>query len=237
MPLHIKAEKGDVAERVLLAGDPDRVRMLSEMLESPRLVNENRGFLTYTGTYRGERITVACHGIGGPSIAIVAEELHSLGARVMVRFGTAGGLISEMNYGDIIIATGAFGPHGSTLSQYSKYLPVPASPSYDVLKALVDEAQARGVKAYLGPVYSDDAFYAEGKDFVESLRRLGYVGVEMEAYTLLGIANMRGFRAGALFMVSNNLVRETELLPASALKQYLDRAAGIAFDALLRIKV
>ncbi|MDP8023067.1 MAG: purine-nucleoside phosphorylase [Nitrososphaeria archaeon] len=237
MPLHIKANKEDIAERVLLAGDPDRVRMLSGMLENVKLVNENRGYITYSGKYGEEKVTIACHGIGGPSIAIVVEELFSLGAKAMIRFGTVGGLEDDMNYGDLIIATGAFGPVGSTIWQYSREIPLPTSPSFDVVEILSQEAKKKGLKHYLGPVYSDDAFYAEGDEYVNKLKGLGYIGVEMEAYTLFGLANLRGFKSGALFMVSNNLVKKSQLLSAAELKDYLERAAHLALDSLVRINI
>ncbi len=237
MPLHIKAKSEDIAERVLLAGDPDRVKMISEMLEDAKLVNENRGYITYSGNYSGEKVTVACHGIGGPSIAIVAEELFSLGAKVMIRFGTVGGLDADMNYGDLIIATGAFGPVGSTIWQYSKDIPLPAAPSFEVVEILSLEAKKKSLKHYLGPVYSDDAFYAENEEYVNKLRALGYIGVEMEAYTLFGLANLRRFKAGALFMVSNNLVKKNKLLDASELKPYLERAARLALESLIKVQV
>lgn len=235
MPLHIKAKEGDVAEKVLLAGDPDRVKMLAQMLSEAKLVNENRGYITYTGTYKGEPVTVACHGIGGPSIAIVIEELYQLGAKKMIRYGTIGGLVEDMNYGDLVIATGAFGPVGNVLWQYSREIPVPSSPSFDVVESLVNEAKRKGIKFYLGPVYSDDAFYGEDESFVTRLRSLGYIGVEMEANTLFGIANLRGFKAGAIFMVSNNLVKKTQLLTASELKAHLERSAEVALNALLNL--
>jgi len=237
MPLHIKADKKDIAERVLLAGDPDRVKMLSTMLENVRLVNENRGYITYTGQYKGEKITVSCHGIGGPSIAIVAEELFSLGAKAMIRFGTIGGLDFDMNYGDLVIATGAFGPVGSTIWQYSKDIPLPTSPTFEIVEILEQEAKKRNLKHYTGPVYSDDAFYAEGEDYVNKLKNLGYIGVEMESYTLFGLANLRKFKTGALFMVSNNLLKKTQLLSADELKNYLERAAQFVLDSLIKIQI
>ncbi|NAZ29085.1 MAG: nucleoside phosphorylase, partial [Caldivirga sp.] len=103
MPIHLKVSEGDVAERVVVVGDPARARQLANMLNDARLVNENRGFLTYTGTYNGVKVTIATHGIGAPSAAIVIEELISSGARVIIRLGTAAALSSSIGLGDVII--------------------------------------------------------------------------------------------------------------------------------------
>ncbi|TRM80208.1 5'-methylthioadenosine phosphorylase, partial [Sulfolobus sp. D5] len=89
-PVHILAKKGEISEKVLIAGDPGRVKLLSTLLKDVKLVNENRGFLVYTGKYNDENVSIATHGIGGPSIAIVLEELAMLGANTFVRYGTAG---------------------------------------------------------------------------------------------------------------------------------------------------
>lgn len=231
-PQHIKAKKGEISERALIAGDAERVRQLAGMLKDARLVNENRGYITYTGFYNDQMVSVACHGIGAPSAAIAIEELHMLGAKVIIRLGTAGGLLKEMKYGDIIIASGAFFPHGNIMNQYSPDVSPPTVPSYELLSALVNAARDSLTKVYVGPVYSGDAFYAETEDFSRKLSSLGYIGAEMESATLFALASIRGFRAGAMFMVSNNIVLNTPLYDASKLKEYLDNAARIALNAL-----
>ncbi|MEM4344053.1 MAG: hypothetical protein QXT91_06915, partial [Candidatus Caldarchaeum sp.] len=98
-PQHLKTK--DVAKRVVAAGDPARVVQLSKMLDSPRLVNENRGFITYTGSFQGVPVTVACHGVGGPSSAVVFEELIMLGARLIIRLGTCGAFVKGIKNGEI----------------------------------------------------------------------------------------------------------------------------------------
>ncbi len=231
-PQHIKAKSGEISERVLIAGDAERVRQLAGMLQDAKLVNENRGYITYTGLYNNHRVSVACHGIGAPSAAIVIEELHMLGAKVIIRLGTAGGLLKHMKYGDVIIASGAFFPHGNIMNQYSPDISPPTVPSYELLSALVNAAKGSLSTVHVGPVYSGDAFYAEGEDYSRKLSSLGYIGAEMEAATLFALASMRGFKAGALFMVSNNIALNTPLYDASKLKKYLDNVAKIALDAL-----
>ncbi|MFP3160986.1 MAG: nucleoside phosphorylase, partial [Vulcanisaeta sp.] len=113
MPIHIRAGEGDVAERVVIVGDPARARQLSGLLTDVKVVNENRGFITYTGMYEGVRVSVAVHGVGAPSAAIVIEELIKLGAKLIIRLGTTGALRSEIGIGDVIVPTGsAYNPGG-----------------------------------------------------------------------------------------------------------------------------
>lgn len=121
MPIHLRVNPGgDIAERVVIVGDPERARQLSELLVGARLVNENRGLITYTGKYNGVDITVATHGIGAPpSAAIVIEELISMGARFIVRLGTAGGALRrEIGIGDVVVPTGSAYNYGGIYTQY-----------------------------------------------------------------------------------------------------------------------
>lgn len=237
-PYHILAKRGDIAERVVVVGDPARAEQISRLLREPKLVNRNRGFSTYTGYYKDVRISVACHGIGGPSAAIVFEELSMLGAELMVRLGTAGGFLEEMEAGDLVIADAAAHLAGSgVLAAYMPGICPPCAPTYEILEALVQEARRSGVKFWVAPVVSNDAFYAESPDFAKSWRRVGAVAVEMECATLFSLAHLRGFKSGALLVLSNNVVRKTPILPADKLRESVERAAKIVLEVLSRLEV
>jgi 5'-methylthioadenosine phosphorylase len=229
-PAHIKAKRGEVAERVLVSGDPERVKQLSTFLGSAKLVNSNRGYLIYTGEYSGKRVSVACHGTGAPSTAIVVEELVMLGAQSIIRLGTAGGLLREMEYGDVLIANGSFSSIGGTIGAYMKWIPPPTVPSPELFDALVRASRKSKSKVYIGPVFSGDAFYGDGDP--GELARMGYFGAEMESSTLFAISAIRGFRSAALFMLSNNILRNDRLLDAEKLRGHLENASTIAFSAL-----
>ncbi|MCS7142495.1 MAG: purine-nucleoside phosphorylase [Aigarchaeota archaeon] len=235
-PQHLKAKAGDIAERVIVAGDPARVVQVSKMLENSILVNENRGFITYTGTYNGKRVSVACHGVGGPSSAIVFEELIMLGAKVLIRLGSTGAFVKGVRVGELVIATGA-SYIGGTLNQYVPDVHISPVPSFDVTLELVRSAEARGIKCHVGPVFSSEAFYAEDHEFAKKWYDRGHVSVEMECATLFGIGMLRKVKTGAILIVSDNLAEMTPMVDATALRSYVDIAARVALDAIIRVEV
>jgi 5'-methylthioadenosine phosphorylase len=233
MPQHIKAKEGDVSDLVVTVGDPARATLVAGILQGSRLVNDNRSLLTYTGTYDGRRVTVAAHGLGGPSSAIVFEELFMLGARAIVRLGTAGAMVETLEAGDFIVPIGAACAEGS-LRMYVPDGQLPAVPDLRLTARIARLCSAGGVRHRLGPVFSSDAFYAEDPTFVQRWARRGVVGVEMECATLFTLGLLKGFRAASLLVVSDSLVKEgeSEILPADELRPYVERAAEIVLKAL-----
>jgi len=233
-PQHIKAKPGDISRKVVISGDPARVAQLSTLLARPRLVNENRGFLIYTGQYEGEELTVACHGIGGPSAAIVVEELITLGAKVIVRLGSCGGLLGPMKVGDLVIATGA-GYKGGTLDAYFGRRIVPR-PDGELTALLADSASKQEARYYAGRVFSSDAFYAEGPDYARKLARKGYIAIEMECATLFGLGKLRGVKAASVLLVSDNVTEGAPIVDADVLRGYARRAGEMVFASLCRLR-
>jgi len=236
-PYHILAKPGDVAERVLAVGDPARVNQVVELLEDPKPVNLHRGFPVYTGGYQGLKISVACHGIGGPSSAIVFEELRMLGAKIIVRLGTAGGLLPDMEPGEIVIpdAVACSSSYG-VLAAYAPSVHLPLAPNYEVLEPIVQEARQRKIKFRIGAIISNDAFYAESHEFARLWAERGAIAIEMECAALFGVSRMRGFKAGAILILSNNVVKETPILTADKLKKNVKEAAGIVLEAFKKME-
>ena len=208
---------------------------LSGLLKGRRLVNENRGFLTYTGEYGGESLTVACHGIGGPSTAIVVEELIMLGACAIVRLGSCGGLLKPMRVGDLVIATGA-GYKGGTLDQYFNRKITP-KPDRELTGLLKDSAKKKGERYYTGPVFSSDAFYAEDLDFATASAKRGYIAIEMECATLFGLGRIRRVKTASLLLVSDNITESTRIVDAETLRVHTAKAGKIVFEGLNRLQV
>ncbi|MCY0859776.1 MAG: nucleoside phosphorylase [Sulfolobaceae archaeon] len=210
-PYHILAKPGDIAERVVMGGDAKRIEMTKSFLENPRLVNTNRGYLAYTGKYKGKDVTLIAHGIGGPSIAIVIEELFMLGAKIMIRAGTSGGLRKEVPVGTAFIFEGAAYEMGGTPSAYIPYPTVyPAVATPEIVIELERECKENGVICERGIGASHDAFHME---HITSQKwyYLNIGAVEMECATLFTLARLRGIKAGCITAVLDNMETVQEI--------------------------
>jgi uridine phosphorylase len=232
---HVLCEPGDVHDLALLPGDPDRVDRIAGLCDDHELVAENREYRVVNATYGDRELTLCSTGIGCPSAAIAVEELAAVGVETFVRVGTTGALQRGMEVGDMVVATGAAKDEGTT-KRYEADT-VPAVPDYDVLSALVDAAEANDEDVHVGPIASDDAFYAETDAYVEDWEAAGLLSVEMEAAAIFTLARRKGLRAGAICTVDGNLVEGTqkgetegEELPEKA-KDNVERAIRISLDA------
>lgn len=235
-PVHILAKKGDIAEKVIIAGDPGRVKSLSKFLENPQLVNENRGFLVYTGYYKGERISIATHGIGGPSLAIVVEELTMLGGKIYVRYGTSGALVPELNLGDYVLVTGAsYNPTSLVYQYFKEQACISATPDFELTFALYNSFKNRGLNFHLGNVFSSDAFYAEDEEFSKKWSERGNIAVEMECATLFMLSKLRKIRSASVVIISDSLVKGGWISKEDLEKKVSEGAIAI-LDALVNVK-
>ncbi|MEB3845132.1 MAG: nucleoside phosphorylase [Desulfurococcales archaeon] len=231
MPIHIRAGPGDVAENVIIAGDPGRVEALAGLLEDARLVNTNRGLIAYTGSLEGVRVTLATHGMGGPSTAIVVEELHALGARRIVRLGTSGSLRGEVAPGSIIVATHSLwipGTCGLSL-YYDRVPPTPVSTPRLTLE-IIEALREDGIDPHVGPVFCSDSFYAEKGPVIDEAAKWGALAVEMETATLYALSSLRGFESSALLVVSNSALDKS----AYASPDTVGRLVRLGFQAIIR---
>ncbi|UXD21305.1 5'-methylthioadenosine phosphorylase [Ignicoccus pacificus DSM 13166] len=238
-PQHLTAKPGEVAERVVVVGDPARAKMVAQMLEDSKLVSSNRELLVFTGKYKGVPVSVAVHGIGGPSAAIVFEELRMLGAKAMVRLGTAGSMKKEIDVGHGLVVTGAAYYCGGVLGVYSPNTCLPTSPDPWITTKLYEKAKEVGLPIHYGPVVSNDAFYAESPDFVEFWTKRGIVAVEMECATLFALGWMRGFRTGALVVMADSLVdpKKKDLLHHEQLAPAMEKATKAVLEALVDVEL
>ena len=204
-PVHIRAEPGEFAESVLLPGDPRRARYIAEnFFDDAKLVTEERGMLGYTGTYKGEPVSVQATGMGCPSAAIVTEELIQLGAKNLLRVGTCGSYGQGMRLGDLVIATAAT-PQDRTVSALTRGAPYAPVAHFDIVHAAYHAAQDAGRRSFMGPVVSSDLFYDPEQDPRSKWGALGVLAVEMEAAAIFTIAAMHGVRAGCLLTVSDTI--------------------------------
>ncbi len=238
-PFHILANKEDIAERAIVVGDPGRVIILKDLLDNPRVVNEHRGLLTVTGMYRGVPITIATHGIGGPSSAIVFEELGMLGVRIFVRLGTAGGFLPELKIGRVVVASSAAHYPGGTIGQYIPNACMANGAHPELTYRIMEELRRNHIDFILGPVLSSDAFYAEDPEFARKWARYGLVAVEMECATLFALGWMRGWKTACVLVISDNLLemeKEPRFAKTTDLKDIFNRVAKAVLDTIINIQ-
>jgi uridine phosphorylase len=215
---HLEVGPGDVADSVLLPGDPDRLETVVEQWEDHEIRGDHREYRTATGTHEGTPLSVTSTGIGSPSAAIAVEELARVGADTLLRVGSCGSIVPEATIGDLVITTGAVRQEGTSKEYVRK--DYPASADHRVVSALVAAAEELGYDYHLGVTCSTDSFYAgqsrpgfegfEARDSeanIEELRQAGVVNFEMEAASILTLAGIYGLRAGAVCTVYAN--RET----------------------------
>ncbi|QCC58497.1 nucleoside phosphorylase [Natrinema thermotolerans] len=233
---HLLVDDGDLTDIALLPGDPGRVDRIADHCDESETIARNREYKVVNATYEGRELTICSTGIGCPSAAIAIEELANVGVETFLRVGTTGALQSGIEIGDMIVATGAAKNEGT--SKRYEAVEYPAVPDYDALSALVDSAEANGEAVHVGPIASDDAYYAETDDAVDDWEAAGLLAVEMEAAAVFSLARRKGLAAGAICTVDGNLVEGTQKgtdteddeLPDKA-KNNVGRAIDIALEA------
>lgn len=231
---HIHAEPEEVAPLVLLPGDPNRARDIAErFFEQPHCYNTNRQLLGYTGTLAGRRVSVQATGMGCPSAAIVAEELIRLGAKTLIRVGTAGIIDAAIKPGELIIAMSAVANEG-TSAMYLKGAKYAASASFAVVRALVEACERRELAHHVGLVQTEDAFYATTPDDVPRLAQLGVLGVEMEASALFLLGKLRKVAVGAI-LVASNYIGDPQVVAAPIMATGVQNMVGVALEAGLSV--
>lgn len=231
MTIHIGAEPGQIAETVLLPGDPYRARWAAEtFLQGSTLVNDVRGMLGFTGQYRGERVTIQGSGMGMPSLSIYVNELISTyNAQTLIRIGSCGGMQPSVAVRDVIIAMAAstITSPSSAIFKEVNFAPIA---DYALLSAAVAAADTKGIRSHVGGIYSSDVFYAEREDLDAQMVRHGILGVEMEAAELYTLAARHGRRALAVLTVSDHL-QTGEALPSDDREQTFGDMVEIALEA------
>jgi DeoD family purine-nucleoside phosphorylase len=231
-PVHVRAEPADLAESVLLPGDPKRAKYIAEnFLEDAKLVTEERGMLGFTGTYKERPVSVQATGMGCPSAAIVAEELIQLGARNLLRVGTCGAYNRELRLGDLVVATAAT-PNDGTVASITRGLPYAPAAHFDIVHAAHHAAERAGRRTFVGPIVSSDLFYDPEEEPARRWGELGVLAVEMEAAAIFTLGAMRGVRAGCLLTVSDTIGEEIVRISDEDLRNAVDNMITLALDTL-----
>ncbi len=231
MTIHIGAKPGEIAETVLMPGDPRRAEWAAKrFLKDVTCVNDVRGMLGFTGTWNGHRVSIQGSGMGMPSLSIYANELlRDFGAKTLIRIGSCGAMQKSVALRDIVIAMTA-----TTMSTPSRgfFREMSFAPCADfgLLEAAVSAARAKGISPHVGGIYSSDVFYDERPDLNEQMVRHGVLAVEMEAAELYTVAARFGARALAVLTVSDHLLTE-EALSAEDRERSFGEMVEIALSA------
>ena len=212
MTIHIGAAPGEIAETVLMPGDPMRAKWAAEtFLDDPRCVNQVRGMLGFTGTWKGHAVTIHGSGMGMPSLSIYANELiRDYGAKTLIRIGSTGAMQDHVGLRDVILAMTASSISTPSAGIFRELNYAPCA-DFRLLQAAHAAAVARDVPVHVGGIYSSDVFYDERPDLNDQMVRHGVLAVEMEAAELYTLAARYGCRALAVLTVSDHLLTKEEL--------------------------
>ncbi len=245
---HLKIRNGDVGRYVILPGDPRRVPLIADYLDSAKQIACNREYNVYTGYLNGVKVSVCSTGIGGPSAAIAVEELIESGADTFIRVGTSGGINLKVVGGDLLVASAAVRSEGTS----HEYIPdgYPAVADFEVTRALKDagdelSTDEDGNRCHVGVVHCKDNFYGEidpNNTAVasklnaawEGYVRCGCLTSEMESAAIFSVALLRGVRAGAVMTALWNVERTNAGLPDKNCDS-TDRGIRCAIGAVRRL--
>lgn len=231
MSIHIGAKPGEIAETVLMPGDPLRAKWAAEtFLDDVKCINETRGMLGFTGTWKGQPVSIQGSGMGMPSLSIYANELiRDFGAKTLIRIGSCGAMQESVGIRDVIVAMTASSMATPSLGFFKELNFAPCA-DYGLLERAVAAARARAVNTHVGGIYSADVFYDERPDLNEQMTRHGILAVEMEAAELYTVAARHGARALAVLTVSDHLLTH-EALPAEERERSFGDMVEIALEA------
>lgn len=230
MPIHLRAEPDHYAEAVLCPGDPVRATYIAEtFFDDARQVNSERGMHGFTGTFEGQPISVQATGMGCPSSGIVFEELIMLGATRLIRVGTCGGLREGMAMGDTVVGISA-STDDSTPLRYAAMEGHAPTATYDLVETAVRMSREADKRVHVGPIVTSGLFYDPDPTTFARWKRLGHLGVEMEAAMLFTVAAVKDVESLAMMTVSDLLADDggTERISDAELKEGVDHMMEIA---------
>ena len=230
---HISAAEGDIAETVLLPGDPLRAQYIAgSFFDEPREVTAVRNMLGFTGTYKGMPVTVMGTGMGIASASIyITELIRFYGAKRLVRVGSCGGISTDLHLRDIVLAVGACTESGVNRARYHGW-DFAATADLDLLIAAKRAATDAGLEVHTGNIHSSDSFYNPVADALETWQRMNVLAVEMEAAGLYGIAHEERVRALTVLTVSDHLVSQEETTSEERERTF-DDMVTVALEGLL----
>ena len=237
---HIALSPGEIGEYVLLPGDPARSDIVAGYLDDAKLMANNREHRTFTGYYKGVKVSVTSTGMGCPSAAIAAEELINIGAKALIRIGSSAALDPRIRIGDLMISRAAMKNEGT--SRF--YVPdsFPAVPDLELTWKLIETAREMcaptSETVYVGINSSDDAFYGETPEFLDQLRKYKIMNIEMESSALYTIGHLRGVRTACICGTSGNLTNQEVIYTEKNVKlaEAWEREIRIVLETIYRFE-
>ena len=204
--IHLGAKIGDVAETILLPGDPLRAKHVAEtMIEEAFCYNEVRGMYGYTGYYNGKRVSIQGSGMGMGSTAIYVNELVSTyKVKNLIRVGTCGSIQHDMGVGEVILAMSASGDSGANMVRFNG-MHYAATADFGLLMKAYEIAETLGIKTHQGSIFSTNTFYDDDPQRWDIWEQHGILGVEMESQILFTLAKKLGAKALSILTVSDNI--------------------------------
>ena len=233
MTVHIEAQKGEIAKKVLMPGDPNRALYIAnKYLENPKCVNRLRGELAFTGKYKGIPVTIFSSGMGIGSMGIYSYELfNDYGVEEIIRIGTAGSYTEDFKLYDILVADSSYSKTYFDEEAGREDIEIINS-SGDLNAKIMSTAALKRINARLGRVHTTEAFYTENKDY-KKFTDMGCKAVEMETYALLYNAKKFLKKATAILTISDNLITHEEIDP-KAREQKLDEMIFLALESIIK---
>ncbi len=231
MTIHIGAQPGEIAETVLMPGDPYRAKWAAEtFLDGAKLVNDVRGMLGFTGHWNGQPVTIQGSGMGMPSLSIYVNELiRDYGAKTVIRIGSTGAMQAHVNLRDVIVAMTSSSLSTPSSSIFKEFNFAPCA-NWELLRNAVQSAERHGIAHHVGGIYSSDTFYDERPDLNDQMTRHGILAVEMETAELYTLAARYGVRALSVLTVSDHLQTKEELSSEDRERSFSDMVE-IALEA------
>ena len=218
-----------------MPGDPLRARYIAEnFFDDPRLVTSVRAMEGYTGTWKGQPISVQGSGMGVPSIQIYATELYNeFGVESIIRIGSCGALQENINLGDVIVAVGAGTDSGVNRMRFNNW-DLPAVADFGLLRSVVEAAEAAGQTPHVGTIFTSDFFYDPVEGKFDLLEKYGVLAVEMEAAGLYGLAAELGKKALTVCTVSDQIKRNEAMSTEERQTSFNDMITMV-LDATLNV--
>jgi purine-nucleoside phosphorylase len=234
MSTHIGAKPGEIAERVLLPGDPLRAKWIAEtFLEGATCYSTVRNMFGFTGTYQGVRVSVQGSGMGMPSASIYSHELiNEYGVDTLIRVGSCGAITEDIGLREVIAAIGASTDSNMNRFRFDGLIDYAPVADFGLLRSAVDAAEARGIAMRVGQVFAADAFYIEKDGFYDRLAEYGVLAVEMETAALYTIAARHRARALTILTVSDQL-KTHQHATAEERQETFGQMIEVALDAVI----